>query len=235
MLPNVVGWDVDKLNFLLPPPLANAVSNVLIGSPEEHDRYRWFLNDNGKFSVKSAYGVVSESRGSSSSSGRLVTVFNQWCEEDTKQGVFHLSYVVFLLYEIWMMRNYVRFERIDPRSETLFEQVNLKAKRLWSQWHGDFTNTASENINIQEWLNGSNYLDCDLIYTDATFDKYSNNYSVAAVYKNSSGDIQAMAYKRGRIRSVIHAELMAIEVGMLLAKKGGWLYGCTTRIEDKEP
>ncbi|KAF5193851.1 hypothetical protein FRX31_016562 [Thalictrum thalictroides] len=98
---------------------------------------------------------------------------------------------------------------------SLCEQVNLKANRLWSQWHRELTNTVSESINTWECLNVSKYSDCGLIFTDAAFNRYSKNYSAAAVYKSSGGDIQAMAYRRGMTTSANHAEMMAIEVGLL--------------------
>ncbi|KAF5177665.1 hypothetical protein FRX31_032748 [Thalictrum thalictroides] len=147
--------------------------------------------------------------------------FIQWCEEDITQGEFHLSYAVFLLYEIWRMRNHVRFERMASSPETLCEQVNLKDNRLWAQWHRELINTVSESTHTRECLNVSNYSDCGLVFTDAAYNRYSNNYSAAAVYKSSDGDIQAMAYRRGRTTSANHAEMMAIEVGLLLAKKEG--------------
>ncbi|KAF5195602.1 hypothetical protein FRX31_014809, partial [Thalictrum thalictroides] len=110
---------------------------------------------------------------------------------------------------------------MDSSLATLCEQVNLKANRLWSQWHRELNITVSESINTRECLNVPNYSDCGLIFTDAAYNRYSNNYSAAAVYKSSGGDIQAMAYRRGRTTSANHAEMIAIKVGLLLAKKEG--------------
>ncbi|KAF5187604.1 hypothetical protein FRX31_022809 [Thalictrum thalictroides] len=155
-----------------------------------------------------------------------------WVDADIKRSQFHLSLSIFLLAEIWGMRNKLKFEEVSIRKDRIMKEVIDSAIFAWSRWWEDlvsFNMRPKSAIEIVDH-NSDNLISVTtalqrnivLISADAAFDRVSGKGAIGVVATDADGIILATGYRRVLAGNVQEAELLAVEGAWILELQKGF-------------
>ncbi|KAF5203903.1 hypothetical protein FRX31_006510 [Thalictrum thalictroides] len=153
-----------------------------------------------------------------------------WVDADIKRSQFHLSFSIFLLAEIWGMRNRLKFEQVYMRNDRIMKEVIDSAKFAWSRWWEDLvsfnmhpkSSIGSVDHNSDNLVTTALQRDVVLISADAAFDRVSGKGAIGVVATDAEGIILATGYRKVLAGNVQEAELLAVEGALILALQKGF-------------
>ncbi|KAF5186505.1 Ribonuclease h [Thalictrum thalictroides] len=140
---------------------------------------------------------------------------------------------IFLLAEIWGMRNKLKFEEVSMRKDRIMKEVIDSARFAWSRWWEDlalsdrhpnsFVEVVDHNFVIHVSVPTSLQRDVVLISSDAAFDRVSGKGAIGVVAIDADGVILATGYRRILAGNAQEAEPLAVEGALILALQKGFM------------